>query len=160
MVLIIGIPVTIAFLLSFRGLAFLEGRLVEALLGERMPRRASFTDSSLPWKDRLVQLLTGKATWLSWIYLILMLPIGIIYFTLMVSLISIALACIASPILAFVFHLPVGSFSNGQVIWVLPDYLTPLLAVVGFGLATATLHLARWTGWLHGKFAKALLVSD
>jgi len=60
MVLIIGIPIAIIFLLSFRGIAFLEGRLVEALLGERMPRRASFTDSSLSWKERLKILLTGS----------------------------------------------------------------------------------------------------
>jgi hypothetical protein len=160
MVLVIGIPVTILFLLSFRGLAFLEGRLVEALLGERMPRRASFTDSSLSWIERLKQLLTGKATWLSWIYLMLMLPLGIIYFTLAVSLISVALALVATPILAYVFHLPVGTFSNGEVIWYLPDYLTPLLAALGVLLATGTMHLARWLGGVHGKFAKALLVSD
>ncbi len=87
MILIIGIPIAIIFLLSFRGIAFLEGRLVEALLGERMPRRASFTDSSLPWKERLKILLTGKATWLSIIYMILMLPLGIIYFSVSVTLI-------------------------------------------------------------------------
>ena len=52
MVLIVGIPIAIIFLLSFRGIAFLEGRLVEALLGERMPSRASFTDSSLSWIER------------------------------------------------------------------------------------------------------------
>ncbi len=160
MVLIIGIPITIVFLLSFRGLAFLEGRLVEALLGERMPRRASFTDSSLPWKERLKLLLTGKSTWLAWIYMILMLPLGIIYFTVVVTLVSVAFALIASPVLAYVFNLPIGTFSNGVEIWTLPDYLTPLLSVLGVGLATATMHLARWTGKIHGRFAKALLVSD
>ena len=160
MVLIIGIPITIIFLLSFRGIAFLEGRLVEALLGERMPRRASFTDSSLGWVERLKQLLTGKATWLSWIYMVLMLPLGIIYFTVMVTLISLALGLIASPVLAYWFNIPVGTFSNGDVIWSLPKYFTPLLAFVGMGLGTATMHLARFTGQIHGKFAKALLVSD
>ncbi|TFG49064.1 MAG: hypothetical protein E4H33_03035 [Anaerolineales bacterium] len=160
MILIIGIPITILFLLSFRGIAFLEGRLVEALLGERMPRRASFTDSSLPWKERLKILLTGKATWLSWIYMVLMLPIGIIYFTVMVTLISLAAALVISPIAAYVFHLPIGSFSNGEIIWQLPEYLTPLFSALGVGLATATMHIARWVGQIQGKFAKALLVSD
>jgi hypothetical protein len=28
------------------------------------------------------------------------------------------------------------------------------------GLVTSTMHLARWIGMVHGKFAKALLVSD
>ena len=160
MVLIVGIPIAIIFLLSFRGIAFLEGRLVEALLGERMPRRASFTDSSLHWGDRLKILLTGKATWLSWIYMILMLPLGIIYFTVVVTLVSISLALIVSPIAAYVFNLPVGSFSNGEVIWQLPNYLTPLFSALGVLLGTATLHISRWVGKIHGKFAKALLVSD
>jgi uncharacterized membrane protein len=160
MVLIIGIPVAILFLLSFRGIAFLEGRLVEALLGERMPRRASFTDSSLGWGERLKQLLTGKSTWLSWIYMILMLPLGIIYFTVMVTLISVALTSIASPVLAIVFNIPIMTIYDGDIIWHLPEYLTPLLAALGVALATATLHLSRWVGMLHGKFAKALLVSD
>ena len=160
MILIIGVPVTILFLLSFRGIAFLEGRLVEALLGERMPRRASFTDSSLGWKERLKILLTGKATWLSWLYLILMLPLGVIYFTMMVSLIAVALACLASPILVYVFHLPIVTIANGEVVWKLQEYLTPLLAAAGLALGTGSLHLARFVGQLHGKFAKALLVSD
>jgi len=160
MVLIVGIPVTILFLLSFRGIAFLEGRLVEALLGERMPRRASFTDSSLGWAERLKLLLTGKATWLSWIYMVLMLPLGIIYFTVMITLISLSLGFIASPIAAIVFNLPVMTINSGDGIWALPEYLTPLVAVVGVGLGTATMHLARWIGQIHGRFAKALLVSD
>ncbi len=160
MVLIIGIPVTILFLLSVRGLTFLEGRLVEALLGERMPRRASFTDNSLGWKERLVQLLTGKSTWLGLLYMFLMLPLGILYFTVMVTLIAVALALIAAPIAAIVFNLPFQATSYGEVIWHMPDYLTPLVAVVGVLLATATMHVARWTGKVHGRFAKALLVSD
>lgn len=161
MILIIGIPVMILFLLSVQGLSFLEGRLVEALLGERMPRRASFTDNSLGWKERLVQLLTGKSTWLGLLYMILMLPLGIIYFTVIVTLISLALGCIAAPIAAIVWNVPIfDGISNGEVIWQLPDYLTPLVAVFGVFLATVTMHLARWTGKFHGKFAKALLVSD
>jgi hypothetical protein len=160
MILVIGIPVTILFLLSFRGIAFLEGRLVEALLGERMPRRASFTDSSLPWMERLKLLLTGKSTWLSWIYLILMLPLGIIYFTVIITLISLSLGLIAAPIASIFFDLPMMLIQNRDFYWEMPKYLTPLLAVLGVGLATGTMHVARWIGKIHGKFAKALLVSD
>ena len=160
MILIVGIPITILFLLSFRGIAFVEGRIVEALLGERMPRRASFTDSNLPWVERLKILLTGKATWLSWIYMILMLPIGVIYFTGMVILLSVSLALILSPILAYVYNLPIGTFIDGDVIWQIPNYLTPLFSFLGVGLVTATMHIARWVGKFQGKFAKALLVRD
>jgi hypothetical protein len=43
-VLIIGIPFAILFFASVRGLALLEGRLVEVMLGERMPRRPAYAD--------------------------------------------------------------------------------------------------------------------
>ena len=167
MILIIGIPITILFLLSFRGIAFLEGRLVEALLGERMPRRASFTDSSLTWKERLKLLLTGKSTWLSAIYMILMLPLGIIYFTVMVTVIAIAVSFIATPIGAIVMmsqNIPFEIFSTGDMVWVISDtagfLITLVLSGLGVLLATGSMHLARWIGKVHGKFAKALLVSD
>ena len=167
MILIFGVPIAIIFLLSFRGIAFLEGRLVEALLGERMPRRASFTDSSLSWKERLKILLTGKATWLSIIYMILMLPLGIIYFTVMVTLLSVSISFTATPIGAIVMmakDIPFDIFSSGDIVWTLSDpagfMLTLLIAALGFLIGTCTMHIARWVGKVHGKFAKALLVSD
>jgi len=158
MILIIGVPVTILLLLSVRGLIFLEGRLVEALLGERMPRRPSFTDNSLGWIERLKQLLLGKSTWLGLLYMVLMLPLGVVYFTITVTLISVALAFIAMPVATIIFNLPVAMM--GDAVYYLPDWFTPLVALGGILLATATLHLARWTGKQHGKLAKALLVSD
>jgi uncharacterized membrane protein len=43
LVLIIGLPLAALFLLSVRGIALIEGRLVETFLGIRMPRRAAVT---------------------------------------------------------------------------------------------------------------------
>ncbi|MFN2282260.1 MAG: sensor domain-containing protein [Anaerolineales bacterium] len=167
MVLIIGIPVTIIFLLSFRGIAFLEGRLVESLLGERMPRRASFTDSSLPWKERLKALLLGKATWLSWIYMILMLPLGVIYFSFMVTFLALGLGLALTPvgtIVVLAMGIPLGVVQSGNYIWSLSDpgavLLSLLFCGLGIFITTGCMHLARWVGKVHGKFAKALLVSD
>lgn len=157
MILIIGIPVTILFLLSIRGLAFLEGRLVEALLGERMPRRPAFTNPELGWIERLKQLL-GKSTWLSLLYMLLMLPLGVIYFSVMVTLLATSAAMIVSPVLHLIFDPTVVYI--GPEPYSFPTYLTPLLTIGGVLLTTLTLHLARWVGWGHGKLAKALLVSD
>lgn len=167
MVLIIGIPVAIIFLLSFRGVAFLEGRLVEALLGERMPRRASFTDSSLPWRDRLKILLTGKATWLSIIYMILMLPLGIIYFTVTVTLIALGAGFTAAPVGTIIMIAngwPMDVVHTANYTWTLTEpqavLVSLVLACLGVVIVTSTMHVARWMGKVHGKFAKALLVSD
>jgi hypothetical protein len=158
MILIIGIPVTILFLLSIRGLAFLEGRLVEALLGERMPRRPAFTDPKLERIKRLKQLLLGKSTWLALLYMFLMLPLGVIYFSVMATLLATSAAMIASPVLHLIFDPTVVYI--GPEPYSFPTQLTPLLAIGGVLLTTLSLHLANWIGWGHGKLAKALLVSE
>jgi uncharacterized membrane protein len=49
LVLIIGLPVAYLFLMSFRGIALVEGRIIEGLLGVRMPRRALFSQPGLGW---------------------------------------------------------------------------------------------------------------
>ena len=52
-VLVIGIPYTILFFASVRGLSLVEGRLVEVMLGERMPRRPLYVGRGLPWLERI-----------------------------------------------------------------------------------------------------------
>ena len=124
----------------------------------RLPRRPSFTDNSLGWIKRLKQLQLGKSTWLDLLYMVLMLPMGVVYFTVTVALLSLAVASIAAPVATIVFNLPVAMMDNA--VYYLPDWLTPLVALGGTLLATATPHLARWMGKRHGKLSKALLVSD
>ena len=47
-ILIIGIPFFLLFIGATRGLALVEGRIVEAMLGTRMPRRPLFPDRGTP----------------------------------------------------------------------------------------------------------------
>jgi len=158
MILIIGVPITVLFLLSVRGIALVEGRLVEALLGVRMPRRATFSRQNLGWWERLKPLLLGKRTWLAIAYMLLQLPLGVLYFTAFIVLISLALSFIAIPVLGSVLHMPVAYIDEAR--YYVPDWLTPLIALAGVVLMTATMHLAKLAGRVHGKLARALLVSD
>ena len=158
LVLIIGIPVTVLFMLSVRGLALIEGRLVEALLGVRMPRRAKYTRKDLGWWQRLKPLLFGKRTWLALLYMVLQLPLGIIYFTAFTTLIALALGFAAVPILGPILHLPVAVVNSTY--YYLPGWSTPLIAIGGVLLLTVIMHLAKFTGRLHGKLARGLLVSE
>jgi len=157
LILIIGIPFAILFLFSVQGLALLEGRLVEALLGERMPRRPLFSQPGLSWTERLKTLMTDKHTWISLLYMVLQLPLGIIYFTVNVTVITTALAFIFAPIGKFIFHVSEIQLDFGTT--ATPDWVLYLLPIAGFILLTVTLHLVRSAGWLHGKYAKWLLVS-
>ena len=91
MVLIIGLPFMGLFVLSVQGIALIEGRVVEALLGVRMPRRPVFPGKKLGWWGRFKALISQKHTWLSIVYMILKFPLGIIYFVLFVVLIALSL---------------------------------------------------------------------
>jgi hypothetical protein len=47
----------------------------------------------------------------------------------------------------------------GDVRYFPPPILYPLLAICGFLLLTASMHLFKWIGQLHGKYAKMFLLS-
>ena len=111
---IFGLPLAILFLLSVRGLALLEGRLVEALLGERMPRRPLFTDPNMKWLERLKVLLTDRHTWLAMLYMIIQQFLGILYFTLVVIVFSLSLCFMALPFLQSILNQGVLTIGSGN----------------------------------------------
>jgi len=156
LVLIIGLPFAGLFILSVRGLALLEGRIVEALLGVRMPRRPVFQEKNRGWWQHFKAIVSDKHTWLSIIYLLLQLPLGIFYFTLIITLLSVALSGITLPILQLGFTLPVAHI-NG-VSYYLSGWLLGAGVIAGVLLAIATMHLAKVLGRLHGTLARTLLV--
>src|SRR5689334_2818868 len=53
LVLIIGIPFIVLFLSSVRVLSLVEGRIVEVMLGERMPRRPVYAEKNQPILERI-----------------------------------------------------------------------------------------------------------
>lgn len=158
LVLIIGLPFTVLFLLSVRGIALVEGRIVEALLGVRMPRRLVFFSENLGWWEQFKILLLGRRTWLAIAYMLLLLPLGILYFTVFLIMISLSLSFIAMPLAGPFFGRP--TIEIGGASHYVPDWLTPLFTLAGVALITATMHLAKFAGRAHGALAKAMLVSD
>jgi hypothetical protein len=158
LILIIGLPFAFLFLLSVQGLALLEGRLVEALLGVRMPRRPLFAQPGLKWLERLKALLTDRHTWLSLVYMILQMPLGVVYFSVSITLIALAFGLVAAPFAQVFWHLPI--VVNNQQYYFLPAWALLLLELGGVAVLTANMHLARAIGWLHARYAKWMLVNE
>ena len=77
-IFIFGLLFAVFFTVSLRGLALLEGRIVEGLLGVRMPRRPLFFQKGATWFERLKTNLTDKHVWLSLVYFFLQMPLGVI----------------------------------------------------------------------------------
>ena len=158
LVLIIGIPIAGVFILSTRGLALLEGRMVEALLGIRMPHRPLFSPKDQGLWAKFKSLLIDKYTWFSMVYMLLQLPLGIFYFTLFITLIASSLYLIASPITLLVLNLPF--FTVWNTLYYFQGWVLPFAVVAGILLFFITLHLAKLAGNLQGRLAKAMLVRE
>jgi hypothetical protein len=157
-ILVIGIPFIVVFLLSIQGIALVEGRIVEGLLGVRMPRRPLFAGRHLGLWDRLKILFTDKLSWTTMAYMVIQLPLGILYFTVFLTMLVLGLTGFAYPILYFVFDLPYAQWDGGE--FYPPVWFLPGLVVVGALWILVTMHAAKYVGRVHGALAKALLVRD
>lgn len=151
--LIIGIPFFLLFLGSVRMLSLVEGRVVESLLGVRMPRRPPHPGGSLPLLTHIKELLTDGRTWSTLLYMVLQLFLGILYFTVIITWFAVALALILAPLSKIwggVIYL------NGPVVF--SWFFWPVCLIAGILLLIALLHTVRGIGQMHGHIAKGLLV--
>ncbi len=154
--LIFGLPLLGLYLLSLRGIALIEGRIVEALLGIRMPRKPIFIQKGLSLSKKLRALFTDSLTWKIFIYLITRFPLGLVYSFGLLILFSLSVKFIAYPLLAPVFDRSLINI-GGQKYYT-SVYLYPVVSLAGFLVFTLTLHLAKLVGKLHGRYAKFMLV--
>ena len=159
-IFIFGLPLALLFLLSVRGLALLEGRLVEALLGVRMPRRPLFSHQDLKWFERLKQLLLDRTTWLFILYMFIQFILGIVYFVVIVTVFSVSLSLIASPFLQEIMKQTSIMDLNLCCMILLPTWSYPLVTLLGLLILTLFMNIIRGVGQLHGRFAKWMLVSE
>jgi uncharacterized membrane protein len=164
-ILIFGIVVAVLFFGTTRVLSLVEGRIVEVMLGERMPRRPLYPPREGSIFKRIGAMFRDPRTWSTLLYFVLMLPLGIVYFTFAVTGIALSLSLILAPLthLGWMLGLVQVDWADHihfneqlDVPWQLAD---PLLFVLGIVLLFALLHLARGIGRFQGGLAKALLVN-
>ena len=161
-VLIIGLPFFLAFVAIARVIALGEGRLLEAVTGERMPRRPIHPGAPAGLWARIIEMLKDSRTWTTLAYLLLMLPLGVIYFTIAVVGIALGGSLVAMPFLSIADNLG-WLIIDGRAAQIHPDWLTTpvgsIFAVaIGALILTALLHAARGLGRAHVAIARALLV--
>ncbi|SIQ00753.1 sensor domain-containing protein [Solilutibacter tolerans] len=159
-ILIIGLPFVVLFVGATRVLALVEGRLVEVMLGERMPRRPLYSDVEQPLLKRIGAMFTDARTWGTFLYFLLMLPLGLAYFTIAVTGLSTALALMFSPLISLVSDNVVIVSIGGEDVVSNQPWLIPIVILAGFVVLLLTMHVARWAGRLHGLIAKNLLVKN
>jgi hypothetical protein len=161
--LIVGIPFFLLFVGFTRVLALAEGRLVESLLGQRMPRRPLYPAKGMPILERIKQMLTDRRTWTTMFYFLLMLPLGILYFVIATVGICVSVGLVGGAVAAVLMATGVGAGGitlDDHSMYFGPSPLAaPFLLVFGVLLLTAVMHLIRAIGRGHGTLAKNLLVA-
>jgi uncharacterized membrane protein len=167
-ILIIGIPFFLAFIGITRVVSLGEGRLIEAITGERMPRRPVHPGPPGGWWARIGAMLSDARTWTTLLYFVLMLPLGICYFVIATIGLSIGVNLTLAPFavmgsaLGLIGDDPAGiPFAIGHH-WIrLTGHSwvgSIFMFVIGVFVLTLLMHVARGIGRGHARLAKALLV--
>ncbi len=173
---LLGLPIFVALLGSARALCLFEGRVVQALLGVRMPRRTQPVEGaeSVGFWRRIWCWLRDVRSWLSLAYLLGNFPVSVAAFAVTVALFATGVAMTVAPVLSLL-GLPIASTDAGddvtiQFLWHrlspdadgnvwLPVAAAPWSIIAGLALLTATLWLARGLGWVYGHVVQAIQVA-
>jgi uncharacterized membrane protein len=162
-ILIFGLAFAVLFFGTVRVLSLVEGRIIEVMLGERMPRRPVYAERGKPVMARIKDMFTDPRTWSTLLYMVLMLPLGIVYFTMAVTGITLSLALMFAPVAIMLRSVGIidtgGIYIDGE--YLMPPLIAlPLAFLIGVVLLFTMLHLARGVGRFQGALAKHLLVKS
>ena len=155
-VLIIGIPLALLFLAVVRAVSLVEGRIVEGLLGERMPRRPRTVGVEGSIWERIKGWLSDYRTWTTMLYMGVQLVLGIVYFTVVVTAVAVSAGIAFAPVAQVVTGGPVMMF--GGVAYLIEPWAYPLFVLAGALGFVLLLWVAKGVGLAHAAYAKALLV--
>lgn len=165
-ILIIGVPFFVAFIGSARLLALVEGRIVEAMTGERMPRRPVAPPSESSFLRRIGTMLKDWRTWSTLAYEALMLPLGVAYFSVTVIGLALSAGLLGAALEGGLrwlgldipgdMHIQLGSLLSDEA--ANHPLMLLLYGVSGLVGLTVTMHMVRGIGRLHGMWAKRMLV--
>ncbi|MFB9204149.1 sensor histidine kinase [Nonomuraea spiralis] len=148
----VGLPLTMAAVLMWRGGAMVERRLLRAAFGVRIadPYRGRPEGGLLA---HLTWLLGDKATWQDLGYLLMLLPLGLVESALSVVLWTATAMLLFVPLARVLYVL--GGVDSGLVVDNWPGAL--LAGAFGVLLLVLTAYLVRGMAWLHGTLGTVLL---
>lgn len=156
MITLLGIPLALLLIAVVRAVSLAEGRMVEGLLGVRMPRRPRMVGAQGDIWTRLKSWFTDYRTWTTMLYMLLQLPLGIAYFTLVVTGFSTSMSLVALPFVQEFANAPI--IQAGGSYWVVETWAYPIVVAVGLLGMVVLLWVVKGLGKLHGAYAKAMLV--
>jgi len=149
----VGIPILWLAMNVMRGGAAVERAWVRTALRTDIPRPYRVQIEGTLWQ-RWKQRFTDPATWRDFGYLALLLPVGIMEFVAVVTMLTVVAALVAVPfwIGTAPFAVVVGDS------WTIDSFASALpIAGIGLALIPFVLLGTRWMGSVHARFARGML---
>jgi len=156
-----GVPILVLTLLAWYGLSAFERKMAIYILHIDIPPMSKKLEGK--WWEKLLSMLKNSVTWKGLLYLFLRFPLGIFAFILVVVLVSVSLAFIATPVIYILIKtgtLPGNIYMIGG--WTLTDSIIfPILAgLLGLIIGFFSLHIFNGLAYVYGLIAKVLLGSE
>ena len=158
LIIIIGVFIAFLFLILVRGMSTLHLHYASTFLGFELPSKVEAGTTVKGFFGQLKKILADTKTYTSMIYMFLELPLGIIYFTLIVTFLVISAAFIVSPILWILDDEGILYLSGDEWLWHEDFGNTIFLMLMGIVLFFGTLHLGNWLAKVEKFLCKNLLV--
>jgi len=158
---LLGIPILLGTLWLWRMFAIFEYQLSKMMLGIKI----SFVPKKQPKKIwKMIQAyLNDPFTWKSLAYLFIKFPLGIFSFVVLVTLLSVSLSLIATPILYYITKMGLlqGTFCIEAInICFINSYFSAIVvAIIGVFLLLVFLHALNGLARISGLLAKSMLES-
>lgn len=159
LIFVVGIPFALLYLATTRAVSLVEGRIVETLLGERMPRRPLLGPTDERWLARFKHWFTDRRTWTTLVYLAAQLPLGIAYLVVFGGGLLAAVWAIVMPVAQAVGDVPFLPVEDGVDVF-LAGWAIPVVMSAGVLAIPLLFRLARLIGSWHGRYAKWMLVGS
>jgi hypothetical protein len=149
----VGIPILLLVMVMAWGLTAFERVSAIGMLGVKIPPMSRPTDPAASIWKRFINYLSNPVTWKGLVYLLIKLPIGIGSFTAVVTLLTVPLAMIFSPMVLFLPDVQIN-----MVFWRI-DTLPEITATValGFVLLVVSIHILNFFSYLLGELARVML---
>ncbi|MGL4610937.1 MAG: sensor domain-containing protein [Trueperaceae bacterium] len=159
-ILWIGIPLLIGVLLLSRTFATLERCLTSKLLNIEIALPDPDNVQKNFWQRARV-VVVDPGTWAEMFYLFSKFVLGIISFTVVVTLIATSLGLMATPFFWMQWGMEIEAWDVGiPGIWTVDSFPKAVgVSLIGAMIGVASLHLTNGLAWLYGEYSKAILES-
>jgi len=148
---LVGIPILLLVLSGSWVLCRFERQVAITLLNEDIPLSVSRPASGGLW-SRVKALLKDRVTWTGVLYLFLKFPLGIVTFTIAVTLIAVTVGFLAAPTYMWTSDSIVwGSWSFDPFPW------SWILTIIGIPMVFISLHLMNAIAVVFGRMTRVML---